>query len=145
MPGHLRSVQELSSRHVNGWRARCPEGIEDHLVEGRTDAWNLDEVRDKYRTQMTRMVTTVAPKRTTKYAFDGPNPARDPEDIRKLLEFSIENEFKVEMLYAKADGSETTERVVPQSNEQGRIYALNRSGNTYRAYRLERVLRARLI
>lgn len=105
----------------------------------------LEEVRDKYRSQMTRMVTTVAPKRTTKYAFDGPNPARDPDDIRKLIEFSIENEFEVEMLYAKADGSETTERVVPQSNEQGRIYALNRSGNTYRAYRLERVLRARLI
>ncbi|MEO8376258.1 MAG: helicase-associated domain-containing protein [Candidatus Sumerlaeota bacterium] len=106
----------------------------------------LDEMKKKYQTQITKIVSTAVPRALSKHNFDGPNPAEDQNDIERMLEFAVEHEFEVEIQYVKSNRDEVSEVVAPESIERDRLLGRCRSrDNSFAAYKIDRIVKAKLI
>jgi hypothetical protein len=125
------------------------------LAESLTKTWvknyeeatraRIEELKTKYKSHLSKIVTAAQPRRATKYSFEGPNPATEKSDVTKMIQFGIENEFQMEIQYVRADGNEIIEIIQPESLEHEKVYAHCKTRNTYAVYRLDRVLRSRLV
>lgn len=113
--------------------------------ESSVDA-RLEELKTKYQSQLTRIVSTGIPRGVSKRSFDGPNPAVEQDDIERMLEFAVENEFEVEIQYVKSNREEVREAVAPESIERDRLLGRCRSrDNSFAVYKIDRITRARLM
>ncbi|MCC6546622.1 helicase-associated domain-containing protein [Candidatus Sumerlaeota bacterium] len=106
----------------------------------------LDEVKQKYQSQITKIVSTAVPRAMSKHNFAGPNPAEDQGDIERMLEFAVEHEFEVEIQYVKSNRDEVSEIVAPENIERDRLLGRCRSrDNSFAAYKIDRIVKARLM
>lgn len=107
----------------------------------------LDKVKDQYQSQLSKIVSTTAATRgVSKHHFKGPNPASEEEDIEKMLDFAVENEFEVEIKYVKSNRSEVSEIVAPEGVERDRLLGRCRSReNAFAVYKIDRILESRLL
>ncbi len=108
-------------------------------------AAEVQKVRREYDSQISHLVSNSVPRGTSKFNFDGPNPAQNHEDVRRMIDFAIENEFEVEIDYTKANKDEVTELIAPESLERDRLYAHCRTRDAYSVYRMDRVLVSKLV
>lgn len=113
-------------------------------VETATES-RVAAVRREYDTQIKHLVTNTVPKGTSKFNFDGPNPAEEVDDVRNMIDFAIENEFEMEIDYTKANRQEVTEVIAPESMERDRLYAHCRTRDAYSVYRIDRIMKSRLV
>ncbi|MCC7391640.1 helicase-associated domain-containing protein [Candidatus Sumerlaeota bacterium] len=106
----------------------------------------LEEVKKKYQSQITKIVSTAVPRALSKHNFDGPNPAEEQSDIERMLEFAVEHEFEVEIQYVKNNREEVSEVVAPESIERDRLLGRCRSrDNSFAAYKIDRIVKSKLI
>ncbi len=105
----------------------------------------VQRVRHDYDSQISHLVSNSVPRGTSKFNFDGPNPAKGSEDVRRMMDFAIENEFEVEIDYTKANKDEVTELIAPESLERDRLYAHCRTRDAYSVYRMDRINSCKLV
>lgn len=105
----------------------------------------VNELTSRYKKQLSRLMTVSVVRTPTKYAFDGPNPATKPTDIKRLLEFATENELEVKITYKKSPRDIVEETVEPDSIDLHRFYGYCKDRDSYCVYSLQRVTRAQLI
>ncbi|MCC5877499.1 MAG: hypothetical protein JJU11_14865, partial [Candidatus Sumerlaeia bacterium] len=106
----------------------------------------IDKVKDQYQSQLSKIVSTTATRGVSKHHFKGPNPAKEEEEIEKMLDFAVENEFEVEIKYVKSNRSEVSEVVAPEGVERDRLLGRCRSrDNAFAVYKIDRILEARLL
>jgi hypothetical protein len=105
-----------------------------------------EDLRQKFQSQLAQMVTTGKSGRAGGRAgYEGPNPARETDEIRTMLEWAIEHEHDVEIEYIKSNHAEVREVILPESIENDRLLARARSQNDkFSMYRLDRVMKSRL-
>lgn len=104
----------------------------------------LEEATSKYKKQVTKLISNT-PRQTSKYAYNGANPATREEEITEMVDFALENEMELEIVYTKTNQEEVTERIEPESFAGGKLYAFNPKRDSYSVYRLNRVKQAALI
>jgi hypothetical protein len=104
----------------------------------------LDAVARKYRKQMHEFLAQKAPSRE-RAAYSGANPATDAQDIRKLIRFAIDNDTTILLRYVRTTRDEVEETVRPESLNNEKAFAFCEDRQSYCAYRLSRILLARLI
>lgn len=104
----------------------------------------IEEVRSNYESQVNHLVSNSSRAVTTKFAYDGANPAKSKPDMIRMVEFAIDKEFDLEIEYVKANGSEVQEIIRPESLESDRLFAFCSSRKVHCAYRLERILSIKL-
>jgi len=134
-PRVFYSLNQLSESLMRTWLKNFDDATRSRI----------DELKSKYKEQLTKIVSAAQPRRATKYNFSGPNPAKEKDDVVAMINFAVENEFEMEIDYVKADGSEVTELIQPESLEHEKLYAHCRSRDTYAVYRITRILKARLV
>jgi len=135
-PRAFISLNELAEPLVRTWTKSAEAAIEAQI----------DEVKEQYQSQITRIVSHSVPRGISKHNFDGPNPAIEPDDVERLLDFAVENEFEVEIKYVKSNREEVTEVVAPESVERDRLLGRCRSReNSFAVYKIDRILEARLM
>jgi hypothetical protein len=106
----------------------------------------IDEVSDRYKTQVSRLVTRSVRTRTpSKYSFKGPNPAVERKDIIELLSFAREYELETEITYVRQNEQEARVLITPKSFEGERLYAYCVATDSDSMYSLQRILRAKLV
>lgn len=113
-------------------------------VDGAVEA-RIAEKEREFENKLSHLVSNSVPRGTSKYNFDGPNPAEKLPDVRLMIDFAIENEFEVEIDYVKATHEKVTELIAPESLERDRLYAHCRTRDAYSVYRMDRIQQARLV
>jgi hypothetical protein len=134
-PKVFYSLNQLSDSLMKTWLKNFEESTRTRI----------EELKTKYKDQLSRIVSASQPRRATKYSFSGPNPAKEKDDVVAMIKFAVENEFDMEIEYVKADGSEITEIIRPENLEHEKLYAHCRARDTYAVYRITRILKAKLI
>jgi len=134
-PRTFKSLGDLAEPLVQSWTK-----ANALVTEARVAA-----VHREYDAKINHLVTTSAPKTTSKFNFDGPNPASEVDDILKMIEFAIDNEFEMEIEYIKANRDEVTETIAPESLERERVYAHCRTRDAYSVYRIDRIMKSSLV
>ncbi len=104
----------------------------------------IEEVRNNYESQVNHLVSNSSRVVTTKFAYDGENPAKTKPEMLKMIEFAIDKEFDLEIEYVKANGSEVEEVIRPESLESDRLFAFCSSRKVHCAYRIERIISIKL-
>jgi len=104
----------------------------------------IEDVTAKYKNQVTKLIAAT-PRATSKYEFAGPNPATQPQHVIDMLDFAMDKELELEIVYLKTNQEESTERVEPQSIAGGKLYAFNPKRDSTAAYRLDRIKQATLV
>jgi len=135
-PRTFQALNDLAEPLVKTWARTSRSALES----------KIDDVKDKYQSQISQIVNTTMPRGVSKRNFDGPDPASDLDDIERMLDFAVENEFDIEIQYVKNNRDEVKEIVSPESVERDRLLGRCRSrGNAFAVYRIERIQEARLI
>jgi hypothetical protein len=133
-PRTFVSLNDLAEPLLRTWTKAV-----DAAIEAR-----IEEVKEQYQNQLTRIVSHAVPRGISKHNFDGPNPATEPDDVEKLLDFAVENEFDVEIRYVKSNREEVTEVVGPESVERDRLLGRCRSrDNSFAVYKIDRIVEAK--
>ncbi|MCX7012565.1 MAG: helicase-associated domain-containing protein [Candidatus Sumerlaeota bacterium] len=104
----------------------------------------IDEVAGRYKKQLARLLTagsSVEPRP----AFDGPNPAAQAEDVRRLLEYAIKTECRVEIAYRHPKDGAVRDTIEPESLSEDRVYGYSDDRDDRSAYLLSRIRHARLL
>jgi hypothetical protein len=104
----------------------------------------IDDATSKYKKQVSKLISNT-PRQTSKYAYSGENPSREEEDILEMLDFAMENEMEVEIIYMKTNQEEVSERIEPESVAGGKLYAFNPKRDSYSVYRLNRIKQSMLV
>ncbi len=105
----------------------------------------ITSVTHKYKKQVTSLLATSMPKTPSKYSFGGPNPAIKAEDIRSMIDFAIEHEFKIEVQYLTAEKKTILEIIAPESINGEKVYAFCESKNNYGVFNLKRIGKSTLV
>jgi Helicase conserved C-terminal domain len=135
-PRTFTSLNDLAEPLLNTWLHASQAAIETQV----------GDLKEKYQTQISKIVNTTMPRGLSKHNFKGPNPATEEEDIERMLEFAVEHEFEVKIQYVKNNRAEVEEVVAPESIERGRLLGRCKSrDNAFAVYRIERIMEARLI
>jgi hypothetical protein len=98
----------------------------------------IDDATSKYKKQVTKLLANQ-PRSTSKYEFDGPNPAEQAEDIMNMVDFALDNDLELEIVYLKSNQEEASERIEPESFAGGKLYAFNPKRDSYSVYRVNRI------
>lgn len=113
----------------------------ESAVEGLTE-----RIEDKYRNQVTKLVSRSNTSRgASKYQFKGTNPAVERHEIVELLQFALDFDLEVEIIYIKQNDQEVKITVHPKGIEGERIYAHNPMTDVDAIYSLSKILKAKLI
>lgn len=105
-----------------------------------------DDIEDKYKNQVSRLVTkSISGRGPSKYHFKGVNPAVERDDVVELINFAIDYDLDVELLYVKQNEQETRVVLSPKTLEGERLYAHNPSTDADGIYSVPRILRAKLL
>jgi hypothetical protein len=104
----------------------------------------LDEATSKYKKQVSKLISNT-PRQTSKYAYSGANPATKEDEIIEMVDFALENEMELELVYLKTNQEEVNERIEPESFAGGKLYAFNPKRDSYSVYRLNRIKSATLL
>lgn len=134
-PRSFSALSDLAEPLVRTW---------SKALETQTEM-KIAQLKRQYDTRISHLVTTAVPKGTSKYNFEGPNPAVTPSDVRRMIDFAIENEFEMEIRYVKANREEVAETIAPESLERDRLYAHCRTRDAYSVYRVDRIQQSRLV
>jgi hypothetical protein len=135
-PRTFAGLNDLAEPLYRTWQKATESALEEQI----------EEVRTKYQSQITKIVSTAVPRGLSRHSFDGPNPAEEKEDIERMLDFAVEHEFEVEIQYVKSNREEVSEVVAPEGVERDRLLGRCRSrDNSFAVYKIDRILRARLI
>lgn len=129
------AIADLAEPLVQTWTKTLEDARQDEI----------EKVRREYDTRISHLMTNSVPRNTSKFTFDGPNPAKKPEDVHRMMDFAIEHEFEVEIDYTKANKDQVTETIAPESLERDRLYAHCRTRDAYSVYRMDRILACRLV
>lgn len=101
---------------------------------------------EKYKSQVSKLVSRSSTSRgPSKYQYKGVNPAIEKDDIVQILNFALDYELEVELLYVKQNEQESRLTIIPRSMEGERVYAHNPSTDMDAIYSVARILRARLL
>jgi len=130
-----QAINELADPLVQTWSKAAQAAV---------DA-KISRVTSEYSAKISHLVTNSVPRGTSKFSFNGPNPATETDDVRDMIDFAIDNEFEVEIEYLKASRDLVTELIAPESLERDRLYAHCRTRDAYSVYRVERIQQARLV
>lgn len=98
----------------------------------------LDDATAKYKKQVSKLIANQ-PRSTTKYEFDGPNPAETEEDITAMVDFALDHDMELDIVYLRANQEEVQERIEPETFSGGKLYAFNPKRDSYSVYRLNRI------
>jgi len=98
----------------------------------------LDDATAKYKKQVTKLIANQ-PRTASKYEFEGPNPATTEEDIMNMVDFALDHDMELDIVYLKTNQEEVTERIEPESFNGGKLYAFNPKRDSYSVYRLNRI------
>lgn len=135
-PRTFLALNDLADPLVTTWLKAAENAISQRL----------DEVESQYKSKLTQIVSNAIPRGMTKHHFDGPNPAEETDDIERMLDFAVENEFEVEIQYVKSNREEVSEVVAPESVERDRLLGRCRSrDNAFAVYKIDRITSAKLI
>jgi hypothetical protein len=104
----------------------------------------IEAVAGRYKRQLTRLLTAG---RTVERPADyrGVNPARRPEDIRRLVQHAVESESRVEIVYTAVKDRRMSDTIEPESINDDKIYAFSDDRNGHAMFSLSRVRRATLV
>ncbi|MFW6303679.1 MAG: helicase-associated domain-containing protein [Candidatus Sumerlaeota bacterium] len=103
----------------------------------------IDSVANKYRRQMREFLQQKSPNRERPTYTDA-NPATRSSDIRKMLRFAIEHEAQLHLVYQRSTGEEIEEIVTPESINGDKLFAFSDEQQSYCAYRIRRIVSARM-
>jgi hypothetical protein len=133
----FQGLMELSDSLVSVWSRAAAANTE----------MKLNEIKERYTEKLADMVNASSGRRSNSvHTFEGPNPAKEQEDIRALVDFALEHEYEVEIEYVKSNQSEVRERVAPESIEGEKLLARCRNRNdAFSVYKFQRIVRARLV
>lgn len=135
-PRTFAALNDLAQPLVSLW-LKAAEGAVEAQVE---------EVRDRFQSQITKIVSSTVPRGVSKHNFDGPNPAEEPQDIERMLDFAVENEFDVEIHYVKSNREEVSEVVAVEAVERDRLLGRCRTrDNSFAVYKIDRIIKAKLL
>ncbi len=135
-PRTFAMLDDLAEPLVKTW-ARAQENA---------TAEKITRLEEHYKGQLTQIVSTAVPRGPSKHQFHGPNPAEETDDIENLLEFAVEHEFEVEILYITRTREEVSETVLPERVERDKLLARSESKNhDLAAYKIDRIIRAKLL
>ncbi|MDK2970278.1 MAG: hypothetical protein PWP23_33 [Candidatus Sumerlaeota bacterium] len=134
-PRSFAALDDLAAPLVSTWKHASANAVEARV----------EEVRREYDSQINHLVSTPVPSGPSKYTFEGPNPASKSVDVRRMIDFAIENDFEMEIDYVKANQDEVREIIGPESFERDRVYAHCRTRDAYSVYRVDRIHKARLV
>lgn len=135
-PRTFAGLNDLAEPLVRTWLRAQESAIES----------KVEDIKDRYQSQITRIVSSTVPRGVSKHHFDGPNPAEEEDDIERMLDFAVENEFEVEIHYVKSNREEVSEVVAPETVERDRLLGRCRSrDNTFAVYKIDRIVKARLL
>jgi hypothetical protein len=104
----------------------------------------IDQKTKKYKKQISRLMETV-PRTSNKYDFDGPNPAKDKNDIKKMLEFAIKHELQLEIKYLNRHEEEIKDVLEPESLEGNKVYGYFKYRDDYSVVRFDQVVQTKLV
>ncbi len=135
-PRTASALEDLAEPLVRTWTKATENSVERRI----------EEATSQYKSQLSRIVSTTVPRGLSRHSFDGPNPAVEEEDIERMLDFAVENEFEVEIEYIKSNREQVKEVVAPESVERDRLLGRCRSrDNAFAVYKIERITQARLL
>ncbi len=135
-PRTFAVLNDLADPLVNTWLKTTQQTV----------AQELEKVNANYETQIKKIVSTAIPRGVSKHNFDGPNPAEEIDDIENMLEFAVEHEFEVEILYVNRKRDEVSEIVSPEKVERERLLGRCKSRNNDLAvYKIDRILSSKLL
>ncbi len=135
-PRTFGSLNNLADPLLKTWKKALNQSMERQL----------DEVKSRYQSQLTQIVSSTVPRGLSKHNFSGPNPATDEDDIEQMLDFAVENEFEVEIEYVKNNRQQVSEIVFPEGVERDRLLGRCRSrDNAFAVYKIDRVTKAKLL
>ncbi len=100
---------------------------------------------NRYKKQLSRLMTVSVSRAPSKYSFEGPNPATKRSDIRRMFEFAVDNELRVEITYKKSPQKTVEEIIDPDSLDSNRIYGYCKNRESYCVFSLLRVKRSKLV
>ncbi|MDX2177877.1 MAG: helicase-associated domain-containing protein [Candidatus Sumerlaeia bacterium] len=132
----FQGLTELSDTLLKTWQRASQSAQEAQMAE----------IKEKFAESLSHLVTNnTANRAPARAGYQGPNPAREPDRIREMLDYAIEHEHEVEIEYIKANQTEVREVVAPETLEQDRLLARCRTRNdAFSVYKVERIVRARL-
>jgi hypothetical protein len=102
-------------------------------------------ITSKYKKQLSQLMSSTVSRLPSKYSFSGPNPATKPKDIHAMVDFAAENDLQVEITYLKGNKSKVVETVEPESLDGDIVYAYSEAKDTFGVYRVDRIVRSRLV
>ncbi|GAB4324219.1 MAG: hypothetical protein Kow0059_19760 [Candidatus Sumerlaeia bacterium] len=104
----------------------------------------IDQKTKKYKKQISRLMETV-PRSSNKYDFDGPNPAKEKADIRKMLDFAVKHELPIEIRYLNRHEEEIRDVLEPESVDGNKIYGYFKQRDDYSVVRFDQIVQTRLV
>lgn len=135
-PRTFAALNDLAEPLLNTWIRAQRAATESHV----------EQVKNKYQSQITRIVSSTVPRGMSKHSFDGPNPSTNQEDIERMLDFAVENEFDIEIQYVKNNRDEVREVVAPESIERDRLLGRCQSrNNAFAVYKIDRIMESKLV
>jgi hypothetical protein len=115
---------------------RFKEGLQRHL----------DEVEERYKTQVSRLVSkSITTRGPSRHNYRGKSPAEAFDDVYKMLEYAVDHELDVEVLYVRQNNQETQLVIQPKYFQGDKISARCPATDTEGIYAIRRILSARLV
>lgn len=103
----------------------------------------IDEVAGRYKRQLARLLTTGSSLERTP-TFGGPSPALAPEDIRRMIQFAIEHEGRVEIAYLTEKEEIFRDTIEPEALNGDKLYAFSEDRDGHSMFSLSRIRKAKL-
>lgn len=104
----------------------------------------IGDVIKKYKLQLNKLMGSSM-SGPSKFVFKGKDPATEPEDIKAMLNFALENEMQVELTYQKLDNKKDKITIKPESLEALGVYAYQPDSDSYNVFRFERIIKAHIL
>ncbi len=103
----------------------------------------IDEVAGRYKRQLARLLTTGSSIERPA-SFDGPNPATNPEDIRRMVQFAAEHESRLEVVFLDQNDATSRDTIEPEAINGDKVYAFSEDRDEHAMFALSRIRKTRL-
>ncbi|OPZ12956.1 MAG: hypothetical protein BWZ10_02046 [candidate division BRC1 bacterium ADurb.BinA364] len=105
----------------------------------------IDDAAGRYKSQLARLLTSGGSVIDQRPPFEGPNPAAQVEDVRRLIEYAIDNESRVEIAYRHLKNGPIRDTIEPESIRREKVYAFSNDRDGPAAFALKRIRKAKLL
>jgi XPB/Ssl2-like helicase family protein len=131
----LQTLEEYADTMSKRFTRRHSQALKRHV----------EQATERHRLQVEKLLEKSPSRPAGRFAFTGPNPSHEPDDVRSMAEFAIEHELPIKVTHHRGGKGPVTETLTPQSIEGDRLYALSSQRGTHLLFRFDRIREAHLL